>query len=245
MSIKNLTATIFLSSMALTSSYAYSDTFNKKNNNNATYVSSDTIIQKKDSLINNDAFIKTKTEDITEPKVDIFKDSPITPLGVKDKSVLKNAPKPDVVIAGENKKAGIVVDLSTNTLYRYDKDGNPVNAYLIASGKLSGKEPTPTEKGVRIVKNIEKYPYKDAPAITKRRKNPKNYGPYALILEKIDTKTGEQSKTGEFIHGCKSYYDTFEATKNRYVSGGCMRMENSVITALSKDVKKGELVIIK
>ena len=80
----------------------------------------------------------------------------ITPQGVKDKSVLENAPKPDIVIAGVKKKAGIVVDISKNILYRYDKNGNPVNAYLIASGKKN----TPTQKGIRVVTHKEKYPYR-------------------------------------------------------------------------------------
>ena len=166
--------------------------------------------------------------------------SSITPQGVKDKSVLKNAPSPDIVIAGEKKKAGIVVDISTNILYRYDKDGNPINAYLIASGKKS----TPTDKGARIVTHTEKYPYRSAIG-TKRKRNPKDYGPFAIILKKIDVKTGEQSKTGEFIHGGRSYERTFESNPGRYVSHGCIRMDNNVIKELAPTVEKGEIVIIK
>lgn len=164
----------------------------------------------------------------------------ITPQGVKDKAALANAPKPDIIIAGEKKKAGIVVDISKNILYRYNKDGNPTNAYLIASGKKS----TPTDKGVRIVTHTEKYPYKSAVG-TKRKRNPKDYGPFAIILKKLDTKTGEQTRTGEFIHGCRSYEATFNKVPGRYVSHGCMRMDNNVIKALAADVQKGEIVIIK
>ncbi len=164
----------------------------------------------------------------------------ITPQGVKDSAVLLNAPKPDIVIAGEKKKAGIIVDISKNILYRYDKDGNPLNAYLIASGKKS----TPTDKGIRIVTHKEKYPYRSAIG-TKRRRNPKDYGPMVICLNKIDVKTGEESKTGEFIHGCRSYEKTFESTPDRYVSGGCMRMANEVIAELAPTVEKGEIVIIK
>lgn len=174
------------------------------------------------------------------PETDTFESS-ITPQGVTNKDVLKNAPKPDVVIMGENKKAGIVVDISTNILYRYDKDGNPVNAYLIASGKKS----TPTDKGVRIVTHKEKYPYRGAPRRSKRRRAPKDYGPMIICLNKIDIKTGEQSSTGEFIHGCRSYEKTFESTPDRYVSHGCMRMANEVIEELAPTVEKGEIVIIK
>ena len=165
----------------------------------------------------------------------------ITPQGTTDKSVLKNAPKPDIIIAGEKKKAGIIVDISTNILYRYDKDGNPTNAYLIASGKKS----TPTNKGVRIVTHKEKFPYRGAPRKSKRRRAPKDYGPFIICLNKIDTSTGEQSPTGEFIHGCRSYEKTFESNPERYVSHGCMRMDNDVITALAKEVQNGEIVIIK
>jgi lipoprotein-anchoring transpeptidase ErfK/SrfK len=164
----------------------------------------------------------------------------ITPQGVKDTTILRLAPKPDIVINGKKKKAGIVVDLSSNILYRYDKDGNPINAYLIASGKKS----TPTDKGVRIVTHKEKFPYKSAIG-TKRRRSPRDYGPMVICLKKLDPKTGEQSKTGEFIHGCRSYEKTFESTPDRYVSHGCMRMDNSVIEKLAPNVEKGEIVIIK
>ena len=167
--------------------------------------------------------------------------SSITPQGVTDKSVLKNAPKPDIVIAGEKKKAGIVVDIGTNILYRYDKEGNPINAYLIASGKKS----TPTDKGVRIVTHKEKFPYRGAPRRSKRRRAPRDYGPMIICLNKLDPKTGEQSSIGEFIHGCRSYEATFESNPGRYVSHGCMRMDNNVIKELAPTVEKGEIVIIK
>lgn len=165
----------------------------------------------------------------------------ISPQGIQDKSVLKHAPSPDIIIAGEKKKAGIIVDTNKNILYRYDKDGNPVNAYLIASGKKT----TPTEKGVRVVTHKEKFPYRGAPRRSKRRRTPRDYGPFIICLNKIDPITGEQSSTGQFIHGCRSYQVTFESTPDRYISHGCMRMDNDVITYLSKDVKNGELVIIK
>ena len=174
-----------------------------------------------------------------EMQQDTFERS-ITPQGVKDTTILRLAPKPDIVINGKKKKAGIIVDLTKNILYRYDKNGNPINAYLIASGKKS----TPTDKGVRIVTHKEKFPYKSAIG-TKRRRSPRDYGPVVICLKKLDPKTGEQSKTGEFIHGCRSYYKTFEATPDRYVSGGCMRMDNEVIKVLAKEVQRGEIVIIK
>ena len=66
-----------------------------------------------------------------------------------------------------------------------------------------------------------------------------------ICLNKIDTKTGEQSSTGEFIHGCRSFEKTFESTPGRYVSHGCMRMANEIISELAPTVEKGEIVIIK
>jgi len=171
---------------------------------------------------------------------DIFT-SLITPQGVTDKSALKIAPNPDIVINGEKKKAGIIVDISKNILFRYDKDGNPVNAFLIASGKKS----TPTDTGVRIVTHKEKFPYRGAPRRAKRRRAPRDYGPMIICLNKIDPETGKQSSTGEFIHGCRSYEKTFESTPDRYVSHGCMRMDNDVIKELAPTVEKGEIVIIK
>ena len=172
--------------------------------------------------------------------VDTFERS-ITPQGTNNKTILANAPKPDIVINGQKKKAGIVVDLSTNVLYRYDKDGNPINAYLIASGKKS----TPTDKGVRIVTHKEKFPYRGTPRRSKRRRAPRDYGPMIICLDKLDPKTGKHSSTGQFIHGCRSYEKTFNSTSDRYVSHGCMRMDNDVIKALAPTVEKGEIVIIK
>jgi len=184
---------------------------------------------------NNNRFI---TNPQTTEQVDSFIPQ-ITPQGTKNLAILAQAPKPDVTIARVKKKAGIVVDLKKNILYRYDKDGKPVNAYLIASGAVD----SPTNTGVRIVSHIETYPYKTAKG-TKRSQNPNDYGPKILILKIVDPKTGKQSYTGEFIHGHLSYYDTFEATKDRRVSHGCMRMDNDVIQTLAKEVKPGELVII-
>lgn len=183
---------------------------------------------------------KTFAQTSQNVAADTFERS-VTPHGIKDSTALLNAPKPDITIAGEKKKAGIVVDISKNVLYRYDKEGNPVNAYLIASGKKR----TPTDKGVRIVTHKEKYPYRGAPRRSKRRRAPKDYGPMIICLNKIDTKTGEQSSTGEFIHGCRSFEKTFESTPGRYVSHGCMRMANEVIAELAPTVEKGEIVIIK
>ena len=116
----------------------------------------------------NDTFVKTETV--------------ITPKGTAEKNILDNAPDPHIIIAGEEKTAKITVDLSKNVLYKYDTEGHAQMAYLIASGKKN----TPTDKGIRIVTHIETYPYRTAPRHTRRRKNPKAYGPKVICLNKID-----------------------------------------------------------
>lgn len=168
-------------------------------------------------------------------KQDKFEITLPPPKGSSANTILTKAPSPFVTIAGEKKNAVIVVDLSRNVLYKYNKEGNPEIAYRIASGKKR----TPTDPGVRIVTHVEKYPYSSAPTHTKRRRNPRAYGPNTICLNKINTKTGEQSPTGEFIHGnCDA------SSIGKYASLGCMRMDNEVIKVLSAQVKRGDIVII-
>ena len=104
------------------------------------------------------------------------------PEGSSDSAVLNAAPNPEISINGKVQNAVIVVDLSKNVLFKYDSLGVAEKAYLIASGKPN----TPTDKGVRIVTHIEKYPYRTAPKSTKRRKNPGAYGPNIICLNKIN-----------------------------------------------------------
>lgn len=170
----------------------------------------------------NDTFIKTETV--------------ITPEGTSDKSVLANAPEPYITIAGVKKTAKFIVDISKNVLYKYNAEGRAEIAYLIASGKKN----TPTDKGIRVVTHTETYPYRTAPRHTKRRRNPRAYGPRVICLNKIDTITGEQSQTGEFIHGTNQ-----PNSIGKYISLGCMRMDNDVIKKLADEVKRGDIVIIK
>lgn len=160
----------------------------------------------------------------------------IPPQGTDDPKALQNAPNPEVKIAGKISNAVIVVDLSKNILYTYDKTGEPTMAYSIASGTRK----TPTETGIRVVSHIETYPYKNAPKASKRYKNPKDYGPKIIILEKVDKNTGEKSPTGEFIHGNNN-----PSSIGKYASHGCMRMDNEVIKELSASVKRGDIVLIK
>ncbi len=157
--------------------------------------------------------------------------------GSNDEKFLAAAPSPYVDIQGKSMSAIIVVDTKTNVLYKYNEKGVPEMAYRIASGKKS----TPTHKGVRIISHTEDYPYRSAYG-SKRKRNPKDYGPHIIILRKIDTQTGETASIGEFIHGNRNA----QAVKDGlYVSHGCMRMNNDVITQLYKQVKAGQLVIIK
>ena len=67
---------------------------------------------------------------------DTFEHS-IPDTGTSDWSILSKAPNPSITIAGEKKKAVIVVDISTNVLFKYDKSGMPEKAYRIASGRKS------------------------------------------------------------------------------------------------------------
>ncbi len=169
-------------------------------------------------------------------KQDKFTKNNIKPQGTLDENILIGAPSPFVNICGEEKNAKIVVDLSKNILYKYNDLGKAEIAYSVASGKKS----SPTHKGVRIVTHIETFPYRTAPRQTKRRRNPSAYGPKIICLNKLDPITGEQSSTGEFIHG----NDNAESI-GKYISHGCIRMDNDIIKLLSTQVKRGDIVIIK
>lgn len=166
---------------------------------------------------------------------DRFESTLVIPEGNSTKTVLKNAPNPSVTIAGEKRNAIIVVNLTDNILYKYDRNGKAECAYLVASGKKS----SPTHTGIRIVTHTETFPYRTAPRTSKRRRNPRNYGPKIICVNKIN-RDGIQSSTGEFIHGNNDYDSLGE-----YVSMGCIRMDNDVITELSKQVKRGDIIIIK
>lgn len=156
--------------------------------------------------------------------------------GTENKTILMGAPDSEIYIEGERKNAAIIVDLSKNILYHYDEDGNAKCAYLIASGRKS----RPTHTGVRIVTHVESYPYKNAPKVTKRYRNPSAYGPKIICLMKIDPESGQKSATGEFIHGTNN-----PSSIGKYASLGCIRMDNEVIKKLSSQVKQGDIVIIK
>lgn len=160
----------------------------------------------------------------------------IPPQGSVNKYVLLTAPDSEIYIEGEKRNAKIIVDISKNVLYKYNDDGEAEAAYLVASGKKTA----PTDIGVRVVSHVESYPYKNAPASTKRHRQPWNYGPRAIILEKLDPETGRRSQTGEFIHGNNN-----PDSLGKYASLGCIRMDNEVIKQLAREVKRGDIVIVK
>ena len=160
----------------------------------------------------------------------------VFPKGNSHQTILKQAPDPKIKIIDKYVNAKIIVDLSQNILYKYDSIGNPEIAYLVASGKQS----TPTSKGIRIITHVETYPYKYAGKNTKRYKNPNDYGPKIICLNIINEKTGAQSSIGEFIHGTNN-----PKSIGYYASKGCIRMDNEAIKILSKQVKRGDIVIIK
>lgn len=166
---------------------------------------------------------------------DTFVKESIPARGTDNKKFLAKAPSPKVKVCGENKNAKFVIDLTENVLYTYDEKGLPNYVYLIASGKPS----TPTHSGVRVVSHVETHNYKTAPRGTKRRRNPNAYGPKIIILDILNTKTGERESIGEFIHG-----NNDSTSIGKYASKGCMRMDNEVIKKISSDVKRGDIVII-
>lgn len=160
----------------------------------------------------------------------------VPPKGSRSPEHLKDAPNAKIIIAGEEKFAAIVVDLKTNRLYKYNDKGQAEIVYSVATGKKS----TPTDKGIRVITNVETYPYKTAYG-TKRKKNPRDYGPNVIIIDYVNTETGKSyGGNGEFIHGNNN-----AKSIGSYASKGCVRMDNEVIKELSKEVKKQTYVLIQ
>lgn len=183
-----------------------------------------------------DTYSNTISTEIVE-NMPAEKESNPTALSLEE---LQDAPSPEIVVAGKKQNAGIVVDLSSNKLYRYDSDGDVIDGYKVATGAIGSNGKSITGTGIREVDHIETYPYKGALG-TKRIKNPKAYGPKLLYLTTIDPKTGANlGSNGEFIHG-----NNDASSIGEYASGGCIRMDNEVIKQFAKEVKPGTLVLIK
>jgi len=56
----------------------------------------------------------------------------------------------------------------------------------------------------------------------------------------LNPKTGESHFNGEFIHGTNN-----PNSIGKHISHGCIRMDNEIIQELSKQVKRGDIVIIQ
>lgn len=183
----------------------------------------------------NTVFETSKPQEISDKGL-VVEQEKISPKGSTAPAHLKNAPSPVIVVAGEKKFAAIVVDTKTNRLYKYDADGNPEIVYSVATGKKY----TPTHKGIRQIDHIETYPYKSAYG-TKRKRNPKAYGPNVLYLVTVDPKTGNiTGSDGQFIHGNNN-----ASSLGNYASLGCVRMDNDVITQLAQTVPEKSYVLIE
>ena len=160
----------------------------------------------------------------------------VSPKGSSSPQHLKNAPSPIITVAGEKKLAAIVVDTKTNLLYTYDAKGKAETVYSVATGKKY----TPTRKGIKMITNVEDYPYKTAYG-TKQKKNPKDYGPNVIIIENINPETGKiYGRNGQFIHGNNN-----PKSLGTYASLGCIRMDNEVIKKIAKDAVKNSYVLIQ
>jgi lipoprotein-anchoring transpeptidase ErfK/SrfK len=170
------------------------------------------------------------------PSAEIESETMPTQLGFED---LVNAPNPKITINGEKINAGIVVDVNSNKLYRYNENGDVIDGFHVATGKIGKNGKSLTHTGIRKVDHIETYPYKSAVG-TKRQKNPIAYGPKILYLTIVDSKTGEVTgSNGEFIHG-----NSNPNSIGTHASHGCVRMDNEVIKKLAKETPTGTYVLI-
>lgn len=185
-----------------------------------------------DSLPNNTIELVQDT-----PMSNIVEELNPTQLGFDE---LMDAPDPTITIKGKKQNATIVVDTKTNKLYRYNEDGQVKDGYKVATGVIGRNGRSITDPGIRRVDHIETYPYSSANG-TKRKRNPKAYGPKILYLTIVDPKTGDiLGSNGEFIHGNNN-----PASIGTHASHGCVRMDNEVIKKFAQEVPVGSYVLIK
>ena len=160
----------------------------------------------------------------------------VTPQGTTDIRVLLNAPSPKIKVVDKSLFAKIVIDIRNNTLYKYDRDGFPLKAYLVATGARGSR----TNSGLRIVTYKEQFPYRWAPINSKRLFDPYSYGPYILFLNVVNPKTGRQYAADQLLHGNGN-----EHSIGRKVSHGCVRMNNKVMKQeISKEVNRGDYILL-
>lgn len=159
----------------------------------------------------------------------------VTPQGITDTLVLMNAPSPKIEVVGKSMYAKLVIDIKNNTLYKYDKNGFPLKAYLVATGARG----TRTMPGLRVVTYMERFPYQSLPD-SKRALDPYSYGPYIIFLNVVDPKTGRQYVVEQLLHGNGNEYSI-----GKKVSHGCVRTNNNVMRKeLSKEVKRGDYILL-
>lgn len=182
------------------------------------------------------AFTPTKAYCQNALQNDSFIKTPVPPQGTSDETVLAYAPSNKVKIQGKERDAVIVVDVDNNILYLYNENGKALNAYSVATGK----ESTPTHKGIRIVTEIETYPYTNAGRWTKRRRTPDAFGPKIIHLNTINPTTGQRGDNGEYIHGNNN-----PDSIGKKISHGCIRLDNEVAEELAELVNAGDIVLIK
>lgn len=170
----------------------------------------------------------------TTPKLDVPKNI-VTPQGTTDILVLINAPSPKILVTGKALFAKLVIDIRNNTLYKYDKNGMPLKAYLVATGARG----TRTLPGLRIVTYKESFPYAGDPE-SKRALDPYSYGPYIIFVNVVDPNTGRQYVIEQLLHGNGNEYSI-----GKKVSHGCVRTNNNVMRKeLSKEVKRGDYILL-
>lgn len=170
----------------------------------------------------------------TENKIKPQKNA-VTPQGTTDINVLINAPSPQIEVVGKSLYAKLVIDIRNNTLYKYDKNGFPLKAYLVATGARG----TRTMPGLRIVTYKERFPYSGAPN-SKRALDPYSYGPYIIFLNQVNPKTGRQCSVEQLLHGNGN-----ECSIGKKVSHGCVRTNNNVMRKeLSKEVVRGDYILL-
>lgn len=144
---------------------------------------------------------------------------------------------PAVKVGKDTVYPAVVVDKSENQLYYYDLGGELDTLFTVGLGKAS----TPTDIGLKRVVTIEEHPYADSPKATKRHKTPDEYGSRVIVLENIDTKTGEVvGFNEEFIHGTNK---PESVGKNQ--SKGCIRMNNKDVEKLADWLTEGQYVLVR
>ena len=161
----------------------------------------------------------------------------IKPGGIKDSVFLAKAPSPEIKIKGHSVNALMVLDITNNILYKYDKSGKAKIAYPVSTGR-----DTLTTPGIYSISHSEYYPYKTAPESTLRHSVPCIFGDAGILLNVVNPQTGMKKPTGIMLHG------RYNVDKiGIHSSGGCARMFNEDIVELANQAQRerGQYILIK